>query len=546
MKKKIGLVALVSVILALIITPFTVFADDQENTTAGRPIKDGLAIVAPHTAAIGQEIQMTVFQCSDQTPVDGAGIWAISPEKLESIKGQLRKDDTNDNTEEQDRQYEELLNINGVFLGPTNKDGKLWHTFDKASRYMLVTFKRGYWPDARSIAIGITAIRPQLVIDAPNRAEVNEKITITVTEKGIQDPVKDAGVWAFTREQTESLKAAIAAAKEAQTDEETLAIQIEARLNLNGIFIGTTNGAGKVQYAFDNEGGYLLVTFKRGYMPGFKGILIGNVTKALAIDAPSRADVDEKITIMVTERGTQDPVKDAGVWTFSMENAETLKNELESIKEVSNDAAVRVAIESILNSRGSLLGTTNGAGKLQTSFDTAGNYLVVTYKPGYWPAVKVIRIGSTPQALVIDVTDRAKVGEKITITVFERGTQDAVKDAGVWAVSSNMIESFKTEVAAVREVADTGHAQSQIESIISKYCFFLGTTNGAGKLQATFDTAGAYLLVTYKAGYFPGVKLIVIVRNTPALSIRSTDATLSTDNIRSPVKAVNISSTGSK
>jgi hypothetical protein len=42
------------------------------------------------------------------------------------------------------------------------------------------------------------------------------------------------------------------------------------------VFLGKTNGAGKVQYAFDKAGNYILVAFKPGYWPGLKPLVVGN------------------------------------------------------------------------------------------------------------------------------------------------------------------------------------------------------------------------------------------------------------------------------
>ncbi|HEX9896875.1 MAG TPA: hypothetical protein VGA85_04340 [Dehalococcoidales bacterium] len=397
MKKKLALIAVTTALLALVIAPTFAFAQDTE-TTSVRPIKDGLAIVAPRAAAVGQKISITVFQCSDQTPVSGAGVWALTPEKLEPIKGQLPKNKGNDDSGNQDKQYEELLGVHGTFLGRTDALGKLWYTFNDAGRYTLVTFKAGYWPDMRVIVIGNpSGTVPRLVIDAPNRAEVGEKITITVTQKDTQEPVKDAGVWALSRDKAESLKAAISSQKAG--DQDALATQIESALNVSGIFLGTTNGAGKLGYAFENAGGYLLVTFKRGCLPGFKPILIGSTPKVLSIDAPNKAKVDEKITITVTERGTQEPVKDAGVWALTRENAASIKAAVASVKTAGADAAaIQAQIESLLNTNGIFLGTTNGTGKVQYAFEKAGGYLLVTFKPGYWPGLKpILIIGNTPQ-----------------------------------------------------------------------------------------------------------------------------------------------------
>ncbi len=393
MKKKFLLIALTTAILALTITPMVAFAQDQETTAAVRPIKDGLAIVAPRAAAVGQLISMTVFQCSDQTPVAGAGVWAVSPDRVESLKGEM-SNLKNLSPADQDNKSEEFLNLHGIFIGRTDATGKVWHTFNTAGSYMLVTFKPGYWLDMRVIVVGKpSGTIPRLVIDAPNRAEVGERITITATDKATNEPVKDAGVWALGREKAEAIKAQFSTQSTA-ADQDALAAEVENALNINGIFLGTTNGAGKLNYTFENAGGYLLVTFKRGYLPGCRPILIGSTPKVLSIDAPAKAKVGEKITITVTEKNSQDAVKDAGVWALTRENALSVKSQMDALKTAGDANAILLQVESTLNLHGIFLGTTNGAGKVQYAFENAGGYVLVTFKPGYWPGFKPILIVS--------------------------------------------------------------------------------------------------------------------------------------------------------
>ena len=123
------------------------------------------------------------------------------------------------------------------------------------------------------------------------------------------------------------------------------------------------------------------------------------VCRALAIDAPRKAAVGERVTITVTERGTGDAVKDAGVWALARESAELLKAEMEGIRQSGDVAAVQSALEQSVNIRGIFLGTTNGSGKVKHAFEQAGGYLLVTLKPGYFPAWKPIFIVNVDNTL---------------------------------------------------------------------------------------------------------------------------------------------------
>ena len=271
MKKKLILVASSIALLFLMLPASIALAQSQESSTETQPaIKDGLAIVAPRVAAVGKEVSMTVFKCSDQTPIEGSGVWMFTPEKAQAVKEQFSTTSRQNNSAAQ----EEALNINGTFLGRTDASGKVWYRFNREGRYVLATFKPGYWPDWRIIAVGNKPLsRSALVIDAPRKVEIGEHVTIKVNERGTQEPIKDAKVWAVTREQTSLIKNEISGLRESG-DQTTLQAEIENSLNLYGIYLGSTNGDGKVHYAFQNTGGYLLIGYKFGYWPGLRPILV--------------------------------------------------------------------------------------------------------------------------------------------------------------------------------------------------------------------------------------------------------------------------------
>ncbi|MDP2729650.1 MAG: hypothetical protein Q8O55_04130 [Dehalococcoidales bacterium] len=258
-------------LLGMIVSPVAAFAqtgDSEENTT---PPRDGLAIVAPLATPINTQISITVFQCSDQEPVEGAGVWLVTREEAENLRQEMAKAKRNANPDTSVAEYENMLGIHGTFIARTNSEGKVWYSFETSGRYVLVAILGGYVPDSRPIAVGMHL--PALAIDAPPKAQVDENITITVFQRGTEDPVKDAGVWAFTREDAAALKERIASIRESG-DKSEIDAALEEAVNTYGIFLGTTNGAGKVKYAFEKAGGYLLVTRKEGFSPARKPIVI--------------------------------------------------------------------------------------------------------------------------------------------------------------------------------------------------------------------------------------------------------------------------------
>ena len=115
---------------------------------------------------------------------------------------------------------------------------------------------------------------------------------------------------------------------------------------------------------------------------------------------------------------------------------------------------------------------------------------------------------------------KVRIGKNVTIAVDDRATGEGVEDAKVWALGKDEAQSIREEIAGLRGSGDS----AAIETAINAHAAFLGTTNGAGKLNCKFEYSGGYLLVTYKAGYLPGTKIITIVpelspgRTNPAAS----------------------------
>ena len=241
---------------------------------------------------------------------------------------------------------------------------------------------------------------------------------------------------------------------------------------------------------------------------------------ALAIVAPWRAPVGEEVSMTVFERQNQTTVKDAGVWALTQESAEALKAEVEAIKEEGSTLLHELDWESMVSVRGTRLGTTNGSGQLKYTFSEEGRYVLVAVKRGYFPGRTGIAIKSLPQALAIEAPRRAEPGEKVTMTVFQRGTEDPVKDAAIWALTRENAEALKAEVEAIKEEGSLSPQEMDWESMVSVRGTRLGTTNGSGQLKHAFEEEGGYLLVALKDGYLPGrtgiaIRAPRIVEETP-------------------------------
>lgn len=209
-------------------------------------------------------------------------------------------------------------------------------------------------------------------------------------------------------------------------------------------------------------------------------------------------------------RANQDPFEDAGVWALTQENAEALRSEMATLKEDAALAAEEPDREALMNIYGTFLGRTGTDGRLYHTLEEAGSYVLVAFTAGYLPGFTHIRVRSMPDALVIEAPRKAEVDEKVTITVYQRDTQDPVEDAGVWALTREQVESLKAEMESIRESGDHEAVQAALEEAVNIRGIFLGTTNSSGKVMYAFTEEGGYLLVAFKQGYFPGFALIGI------------------------------------
>jgi len=361
------------------------------------------------------------------------------------------------------------------------------------------------------------AARPQLrnglAVLAPLRAPVGKAVTMTVLARSTAEPVAGAGIWALTREEAEALREEMTAMRES-TDTALAETDWESAVSVRGIFLGRTGDNGKLDYTFDEEGRYVLIAIKKGYVPGRTSIAINDLPRALAIRAPQRAPVGEEVTMTVLQRGTEEPVEGAGIWALTREEAEALREEMTAMRESTDTALAEADWESVVSVRGIFLGRTDPDGELDYAFDEEGRYLLVAVKRGYFPGHKGIAIGNVLKALIMDAPRRAKVGQEVTMTVLQRGTEEPVEGAGIWALTREEAEILKEEITAMRESGDNSLAEADWESVVSVRGIFLGRTDADGELDYAFGEEGGYILVAVKRGYFPG-RISIAIRSLP-------------------------------
>jgi hypothetical protein len=516
-KKWFGMMSALMV-LVLLFTGLPAMAQtDTDEATEVAPAANALVIRAPQVAHVGQEVTIGVFERGTGASVGGAFVFALSRHNAEALQAEmatLREDSTAD---AEGVDYQALAETYGELIGITGNNGEVYHAFDEAGWYMLLAVKGGYYPGFAPIAI--RPVVKALGIKAPQNARVGEDVTITVFERRTQQPAEGALVFAISPGAAEALQAEMATIRE-DTTVDAASIDYEELAGRYGQLIGITNEFGEVYHAFDQAGRYLLIAVKPGYLPGFARINIWPVVKALGIKAPDTAEVGEEVTIGVFERGTGEPVENAGVWALSRENATIVKEEMARLQE--ETATVDdIDYEELVGIYGEFIDWTDENGEVSHAFDETGRYVLVAVKRGYFPGFRVIRIGTVPKALVINAPRTAPVGEVVTIGVSERGTGEAVEGAFVFALSRDNAVALNDEVTKIREAGEIAAADIDYKSLADVYGELIGTTDEYGEVHHAFDEVGWYLLLAVKPDYLPGFAPIRIGTLPKALGIKA-------------------------
>ncbi len=357
------------------------------------------------------------------------------------------------------------------------------------------------------------SFRGALAIIALWSVPAGKEFTARVFLRADQEPFPGAGVWLVSGDAFETLKETLGRIKQDpnQTATDT---DYEGLMDTHGMYLGRTGEDGRLICTIERAGRYVLVAARNGYLPGFTRIGIRDIINALGIRAPKRTPVGQPVSIGVFERITHNPVEGAGVWAVSRDNVEALQQEAQSLKEDTNLTAEEKDYGAIVGVYGEFLGRTGPDGTLEHTFDETGGYLLVAVLGGYFPGFAPLAVVDRPDALIIKATPRRTyVGRDVELDVFARWTGDPVEGAGVWAISRDAAEVLRQDLAALREEG-TAAVEKDYEAIVSLHGTLLGRTGPDGKLIASFEEAGVYVLVAVKNGYIPGFT-VVVVREVP-------------------------------
>ncbi len=325
-------------------------------------------------------------------------------------------------------------------------------------------------------------------ISAPDSTHVGEEITITVTSDG--SPMEGADVYVnvvdnigktdSNGEITHSFSIigiySIYAVKGLQTsdtitvtveqpvlsissvnplapeagDEVTITVKANlldsvqgATVYVDGSSIGTTSSSGQISYTFSEGGTYSITAEKSGYTSSAPYILTVIDIKPLLVITPNNlvSSAGEEVTFTVT----------------------------------ANLASVNGATVSV---DGVSIGSTDGSGEIDYTFDDGGTYSITAKKTGYTDSAPyLLTITDIEPLLIISINPLTpEAGDEVTITV-----------------KANLLDTVQGATVSVKE------------DILSGSYSNVGTTDGNGQVIYTFEEGGTYLIKAEKNGYTDAV-----------------------------------------
>jgi hypothetical protein len=233
---------------------------------------------------------------------------------------------------------------------------------------------------------------------------------------------------------------------------------------------------------------------------------------ALALVAPRIVRPGENMTAAVFLRKDQSPVEAVSIWSITKDREQDLKKALKPAAGKKGLNFNWEALQNLLEEKGNLLGQTGDKGKLSCTFNQTDNYLLVAVKPGFRPDYSALFVR---QVLAIEAPQSAVVDETINLGVFVKGSQEAVSAAGVWAVKVENAAGLKAKMAELKQLYKENFKESKWEKVLDEKAMSLGITDEDGKISATFEKSGRYILVTVKKGFVPGFAPIVITDGAP-------------------------------
>ncbi|MHB8084985.1 MAG: hypothetical protein ACYDHZ_04115 [Dehalococcoidia bacterium] len=238
---------------------------------------------------------------------------------------------------------------------------------------------------------------------------------------------------------------------------------------------------------------------------------------ALAIKAPNRVAPGQTVNIAVSDRRGHDQIAGASVYYLKDDNL-TIKRGSE------NYTALIGEYVALIQSQGTLIGTTDDNGTLPYQFAEAGSVLLAATKDGFIPGFSRLTIASAPKkALAIKSPSSTTENETVTFTITEKDSGQAVAGSQLYArrFAGNSLEGGLDKLFGLFGNKPNGPG-SDNKSIsipgIKESGILLGTSDAQGQVSYAFTTAGRYFLMAVSDNYSPGYAMISV--GTPGRDIK--------------------------
>jgi hypothetical protein len=236
----------------------------------------------------------------------------------------------------------------------------------------------------------------------------------------------------------------------------------------------------------------------------------------LVIVAPRAVLAGKEMQLTVFERDNQAPVADVNIWAVTKNKIEAFKKNISAVQK-DNEAGVAASTNLTgMASYGESLGATDGNGVLKHAFTDNGNYLLVAFKSGFRLDFSALIVRGLPKGLAISNPNLIKLGDKVTITVHQRGASVPVADAEVWAVASDRTANIKGLLSSAQSASKNNPQITDYAAILNDKAISLGKTDADGQIKDyLFDKAGRYILVAFKSGDGLAFSTIAVVAPKP-------------------------------
>ena len=230
---------------------------------------------------------------------------------------------------------------------------------------------------------------------------------------------------------------------------------------------------------------------------------------ALVIKAPNRVELGQSVNIAVFGKRGHDQISGASVYSIKADDL-VIKPGSE------NYTALITEYAALIESKGTLIGTTSDNGTLDYQFTDAGHFVLAAAKDGFIPGFSRLTVSSTPEkALAIKSPSSAALNETVTFTVIERESGQAVAGSQLYA---RRFAGNSPAGGPDKQFGPFGNKSNEPDSDnwsisipgIKESGILLGTTDTQGQVSYGFSTAGRYFLMAVSDNHSPGYSILPV------------------------------------